>query len=239
MSTPAPRLELVPPTPQPSAEAPSHIPMTGAVRSEADRRAFAARMGRVMLRCGVAACAVIPLVFLFGPQLGEAGMVTLLLPCGMVIVGCGIGLLGLAVVERTRATFLALMVGILSLFGAIALAQLAIPAAAELHVAMHQVELDALAADVRAVATGKLVPSGSAQELNQRLTDEFRPRLREVGMNDVAVVDGGLLFSPADGPGVLYADGVAGPADPCPRMELRALGGRWYERRCYGRRGGD
>ena len=157
MSTAPVRLELVPPDPAP-APAPPQRPAPGAMRSDADRRASAARIRRVLTVLWLCSCGVIPLAFLLVPGTNGGSMAAVLIVGALVMPASAVGLFCVPLVERTRESLLALLVAGLSLTGALLLIAPAEDAALELHVAANQAELDVLAADIRAAAARDAVP---------------------------------------------------------------------------------
>lgn len=227
MSTAPARLELVPP----STQAPA--PLADLAERGVAEGARAVRLRRISLACWAGWCALLP-VFALGLELsGEEVLIPLLFLGMLVMPISGVVLIWAAATERSREGGLALFAAVLTLVAGIALIPPAFDASLELFVATRQVELDALAAEVRTAATEEAAVPDSSATLDFRMTERFRARLFAMGMGDgVRVVDGGLIFNSTAGSALLYADGVPGASQMCSPSRMRALGGRWFELDC-------
>lgn len=228
MSTAPARLELVPPS---APQAPA--PLADLAERGAAEGARAVRLRRISLACWAGWCALLPVLALGLELSGEEVLIPLLFLGMLVMPISGVVLIWAAATERSREGGLALLGAVVTLVAGIALIPPAFDASLDLLVATRQVELDALAAEVRAAATVEAAAPGPSATLEVRMTQRFRGRLYAMGMGDgVRVVDGGMIFVSPAGSALLYADGVASPAPMCPSSRLRALGGRWFELRC-------
>ena len=229
MSTAPARLELVPPSPPP----PYTPRSVSAVLTPAERNANTAAGRRLCLRLWITGCAVAPVAILFSEPMGEVmGMILVLL--GMLVMPLsGLVLWCIAFYARSREAWRAVLAASFALVAGVMLIRPAIHASTELLVASHQVELDALAAEIRRAVVAEPPAPGREDEADMGLNLRFDRELSAVGMGNVFLADGGLLFVTLSGSRVLYADGAAGPPPPaCIGPRYRALGGRWFELRC-------
>jgi hypothetical protein len=225
-------LALVPPT----ADAAASPPFDALVRSSEAQRRGSARARQAAFAMWTGGCALLVAGPLLAPFSGDLSLVGMGFG-GVLLLGSGLALFGLAVVDRTRESVRALVVAPVMLAATGGLMNPARRAAIELHVAAHQQELDALAAEIRAgfAGTPRGVDRRNVLEVLPR--GNFGARFRRLDVERVTPVDGGLLFSTSVGMGytLLYADGVRGPADECVKPRMRFIGGRWYERQCLDR----
>jgi hypothetical protein len=228
VSTAPARLELVPP-----AITPAPAPLADLAARAVAERVRAARLRRFSLAFWAGWCALLPVLALGIEVSGEEVLLPLLFLGMLVVPISGVILIWAAATERSRAGGLALFGAVIALAAGVALLPPAFDASLELFVATRQVELDALAVDIRAVATAEAETPDPSTSLELRMTERFRRRLYAAGMGDgVRVVDGGLIFSSIAGSALLYADGVPGASPMCSPSRLRALGGRWFELDC-------
>lgn len=201
-------------------------------------RSTLATARRLFLWGWVAGCAAIVVCFVLAPLMGDAPLSGLTLFGVLVMPACGFGLACVALAERRRESALALLVAGLSLAAAVSLVPAARGIGIELYVAAHQVELDALAVEIRAAYAGASAAPDPTHALDHRVAERFRGRLNALGLHGVERTAGGLLFpTPFGSHRLLYADGAGAPSDGCTTPRLRALGGRWFERWCEERKG--
>jgi len=221
----------LPPSPDAPAAAPPAVPRDGAAR-----RTLPGRLRRFFLRGWVTACAVIVIAMLLPPLRREPSIVIALFAGALGLAPCGVGLGCVALVERTRESALALLVAALAFAATVSLLPVAFRVNTELWFAAHQVELDALAAEIRS-AFAHAGPAAAADG-DALVAKPFRDRLWRMGIASVRRTDGGLLFDTWPGGEVLlYADGVPDDEPGCHAPRLRALGGRWYQWWCGPQRG--
>ncbi|HSU13894.1 hypothetical protein [Longimicrobium sp.] len=216
----APVLALLPPGPAPS-------PVSASL---ADR----ARVVRRTRAGATAVCvtgALLPLPFVLmerwigeGQYLGIVGSWLFLFGIG------GLVLFIVAVSQRTRDDLRAMLVAIATFVAAVALLPAAGRVGTEAYVSTHAVELDALAARVRA-EWRPAPPDGRLDEAQLALRAEARRR----NLGRPRVVDGGIVFQSGElfGSDLFYSDGVKNDAAfQC--RDLRSIGGRWYTASCSG-----
>jgi hypothetical protein len=197
-----------------------------------------ARARRVFLRLWVTGCAGIVVAVLLYPMTGGASLVVMVLAGGLVMAPCGFGVGCVALAQRSRASLHALLVAAVSLVAAIALVPVALQVGMEVAFAPRQAELDALAPEIRRSFAVEGAGAGPDDGVDVRVTDRFRSRLNDLDVSSVHRTDGGLVFSTRMGGAVLlYADEVPYAEGDCAAPRLRALGGRWFERRCGPARG--
>jgi hypothetical protein len=173
--------------------------------------------------------ALLPLPFVLmerwigeGQYVGIVGSWLFLLPIG------GLVLFIVAVIQRTRDDLRAMLVVAATFAAAVALLPAAGRVGTEAYVSTHAVELDALAARVRAEwqpapLDGRLDETQLAIRAAARRRNLGRPR----------VVDGGIVFRSGElfGSDLFYADGVKSDAAfQC--RHPRSIGGRWYTAQC-------
>jgi len=224
------RLALVPPSADaPANDAPASAPFD-VMPLSAVKGAGSARFRRVLSAFFATGCALFVAAPLLAPVTHNASLAGWLFGA-LFLLASGLPLFGLVVVERTAAAARALVTAAVWLALAIGLTGPAHRVAIEAHVAAHMEELDALATEIRAMHAAPTLddPQGTA-----RVWERFGDRLRPLGINRVAPVDGGMLFHSSLGTGytLIRADGVPGPGDACANPRLRFLGGRWFERTC-------
>jgi len=230
-------LQLLPPAADGPAAGPEAVPdrapptaverrMNVALPPPAARRSVAPQARRLFVSAWVIGCLLIDPAVLLAPATRDGSMVLLVVVGLIVMAPSGVGLGCVLLIDRSRASLhAALGAGAL-----LAIAAALVPAAhrigVETYFAAHQVELDALAAGIRAVYDRE--PAG-----DQRVVDRFGVRLREAGVTRVERMSAGLLFvSTSGGTLLLYADGAGTLDDICRRPTLRAMGGRWYAVDC-------
>jgi hypothetical protein len=223
-------LALVPP----AADAPLSPPLNRLVRSAEAKRASLARARRVLLGAWGAGCALVVGGPLLAPSSGDASLAGLLLGGALLLPMSGLALGGLGLYERSRDAVSALMLAALALASTIALFGPAHRAAVEMHVAANEQELDAVAAEVRALVASVPMAGNGIGARDRLIEERFGPRLHPLGLQWYQAVEGGLLFVHRGETGymLLYADGAAGPPDECRKRRLRFLGGRWYHHEC-------
>jgi hypothetical protein len=213
MSTPLGALTLLPPDPP----RPAVPPQPGGAVAWGARQA---RTRRWLTGVGVFG-ALFPLVMVAaGPYLGEIVYGGMAVCWGFLFPGCGLAVLLIAAVNRTRADAEALLLGIASIVVSLVLAEPVGRAASEAYLSSHGVELDRAAAEwVANRAQSTELPAGGV--------------LVRSGIRRAREVDGGVLFSTSFpfGPAFFYADRSMETREPGCDL-ITPAGGRWYLWQC-------
>jgi len=224
------RLALVPP----DAEVPAPPPFDALVQSSAAKQRRSARARRVASGIWGTGCALLLTGPLLAPATGDLSLVGMGLAGIFLLPASGFPLLAFALLDRSRAAVTTLMAAAVVLAGTIGLMGPARRAALEMYVAASQPELDALAAETRAVVAAAPYDPDPARGTEAQIGQRFGVPMQRLSIRSAVPIDGGLLFRSSAGTGytLVYADGAAGPAAECAIRRLRFIGGRWFEAEC-------
>jgi hypothetical protein len=167
-----------------------------------------------------------------GPYVDDVVVAGMVFCWALVIPACGVTLLLLTGVSRTRDDGRALLAAILLLVLSIVLILPAGRAGMTAWMDSHAAELDPLAAKLVLLdRTGaSRDPDGSASQAAIATADA----LRRMGLAYAGAVHGGLRFT-SDAPfapDVLYADPAVRGENECVRLRVTPVGGRWFLYEC-------